>query len=352
MASNSTPKSDSSDSTDQRGSNNPRLKRAAEREAAAARKADAARQTGAARKADAARQAGAPRARSASRVSIDDTTQLTSVRIGDIDLDNRKSGRRNRRVRWPYILVGCIAAVIVIIAIALIVISRTSVLEIKDIEIEGNDHLTLEEVSALVTVPQGTNMLDVDEEGIKTSLKRDAWIQDVTVTRKLPSTLSITITERQIVAVVEVPIELGQDVQSWAISSDGMWLMPIPAQESEIGQGISEQIYEDAANVLWITDVPYGVTPTIGTYCTDENVNNALAIVSGMTTELKDQVKLVSATDAESTLLTLDSGIEIAFGVAENIRDKERICLEIIKENPTVVYINVRVVDRPTWRSA
>ncbi len=328
MASNLPPKSDSSDSTKQRGSNNPRSRRSDDSGADNAR------------------------SRASSRVSVEDSAQLTSVRIGDIDLNRRGGTQKKKPVRWPYIVVGCIAAVILIFAIVLIVVSRTSVLEIEDITIEGNEHLTQEEVNALVSIPMGTTMFDVDEDGIKASLMRDAWIKDVKITRDLPSTLKITVTERQIVAVVEVPIESGQDMQSWAIASDGMWLMAIPARDSDVGQDISEQIFEDAANVLWITDVPYGVTPAIGTYCTDENINNALAIVSGMTTELKDQVKTVSATDAESTLLTLDSGIEIAFGVAENIRDKERICMEIMRENPTVVYINVRVVDRPTWRMA
>ena len=35
-----------------------------------------------------------------------------------------------------------------------------------------------------------------------------------------------------------------------------MWLMAIPDQDSELGQSISQQIYEDAASVLHITDVP------------------------------------------------------------------------------------------------
>ncbi|MBQ3106653.1 MAG: cell division protein FtsQ/DivIB, partial [Eggerthellaceae bacterium] len=126
----------------------------------------------------------------------------------------------------------------------------------------------------------------------------------------------------------------------------------IPDRESEIGQMISPQIYESADAVLHITDVPYGIVPEMGTYCADANVNNALAIVAGMTTSLADQVVIVSATDAESTKLTLENGVEIAFGEAEHIREKERVCLEIMEQNPgTVAYINVRVVDRPTWRS-
>ena len=70
-----------------------------------------------------------------------------------------------------------------------------------------------------------------------------------------------------------------------------------------------------------------------------------------MTTDLAGQVRAVAATETESTTLTLESGVEIVFGSAENIRDKERVCLKIMEEHPDVVYINVRVVDSPTWRS-
>ena len=65
----------------------------------------------------------------------------------------------------------------------------------------------------------------------------------------------------------------------WAIASDGMWLMEIPARDSELGATISPQIYEDADRVLHITGVPFGLTPEVGTYCADGNVNNALAIL-------------------------------------------------------------------------
>ena len=47
----------------------------------------------------------------------------------------------------------------------------------------------------------------------------------------------------------------------------------------------------------------------------------------------------------------LNNGVEVAFGKAENIRDKERVILKILEDNPDgVAYINVRIVENPTWR--
>ncbi len=86
----------------------------------------------------------------------------------------------------------------------------------------------------------------------------------------------------------------------------------------------------------------------MGSQCSDESIINALEIVTGLTTELKDQVKTVSATSAENTTITLDSNVQIAFGSTDDIRDKERVCLQIMADNPgTVSYINVRVVASP-----
>lgn len=274
---------------------------------------------------------------------------MSSVRVGDLQAD--RAERANRKYRGALIRFGVAAIVLLVVVLGGALLYASSAFTIEKIEIEGVEHLTDEETLALANVPD-TTLLRLNAKAVEENLLRDAWIQKVDVKRQFPSTLRLVVTERSVTAVVEVPTASATSTQPWAIASDGMWLMAIPDQESELGQSISQQIYESAANVLHITDVPYGTIPEMGTYCADANVNNALAIVAGMTTSLADQVVIVSATDAESTKLTLDNGVEIAFGEAENIREKERVCLKIMEENPgKVAYINVRVVDRPTWRA-
>lgn len=223
---------------------------------------------------------------------------------------------------------------------------------IQHISIKGAHHLTDEEMLALAQVPENTTLLRVDTTRIEQNCLRDAWIESVAINRIFPSTLEIVVTERSIAATVAVPTNDSTVTRIWAIAKDKTWLMPIPDKESVAAQTVSEQVYIDAESVLQIVDVPYGTTPEIGATCTDGSINNALAIVSGMTTELANSVVRVSATDAESTILTLDNGVEIAFGEAENIRDKERVCLALLEEHEgSIAYINVRNVSSPTWRS-
>ncbi len=132
-----------------------------------------------------------------------------------------------------------------------------------------------------------------------------------------------------------------------------MWLCKIPDnRESAEAQALPSQVFEDADSALEITDIPYGSKPEAGSYCNNANVENALGVIDGMTTELAGQVKSVAAASSESTTLTLQNGIEIAFGSSKDIRDKERVCLQLMAEHEgKISYINVRVVNKPVWRS-
>lgn len=287
----------------------------------------------------------APQAAPASRA------QLSSVRLGDI-AGGERVARRGGGGRRVLVVLGIVVALVCALCVAGLALGNSSVFAVKNVEVKGIEHLTESDMDALAPIPAGTTLFNLDVDALERSILRDAWVQGVQIKRKFPSVVEIVVTEREIGAVVEVVSPDAKTVQPWAIASDGTWLMAIPDRDSEIAQSISPKIYEDADAVLHITDVPYGLVPEMGAYCTDGNVSNALSIVGGLTTSLADQVEAVSATDAESTLLTLGNGVEIAFGTADNIRDKERICLEIMEENEgRVAYINVRVVDRPTWRS-
>ena len=270
---------------------------------------------------------------------------------GSAAISADRPSRKNKR-NTPLIVLAVAAVLTLVAVIGAAVLYWSDTFPVTALDVKGVEHLTDQEVAALASVPEGSTLTRIDTEAIESRLLKDAWVQEAHVNRVFPNTLEIVVTERQIAAVVEVPTADAQATRPWAIASDGMWLMPIPERDSDAGKATSPKVFEDADAALKITDVPFGTQAEIGQYCTDGNVNNALDIVSGMTTELAGQVKTVSATDAESTTLTLENGVEIAFGTADDIRDKERVCLELMKQyEGQIAYINVRSVSRPTWRS-
>lgn len=276
---------------------------------------------------------------------------LRSTRIADINARPSKA-QRSKGGRKAAIAAGVAAFLAAAALIAYVVLSATGAFAIKSISAKGVTHLTDQEMAQLANVSEGTTLLNVDADRIRQNLLQDAWVQSVAVNRIFPHTLELVVKERTIQAVIEVQANATAGSQQWAIASDGTWLMPIPEEGSEAAAATSPQVFEDAAAVMHVQNILVEAMPQIGEACTEENVNNALSIISGMSTELADQVKTIIATDADSSTLVLENGIEIAFGNTQNIRDKERVCLELMKQHEgSIAYINVRSVERPTWRS-
>ena len=280
--------------------------------------------------------------------------RVSTVKVGSLaQSQSGRAERVNRSYRAHMVKIGVAFAILAVLAAGAAGVYFSNLFAIKQVTVSGVEHLTSAEMTALANVSGDTTLLRVDTGAIANSVMRDAWVADVDVQRVFPDTLNLAVTERSVGAIVEVSVDEGESTESWALSSDGMWLCAIPEEGSEAASQISPKIYEDKENALTIKDVAYGVKPEVGTYCTDESIKNALDVVTGLTTELKDQVKTVSATSTENTTVTLDSNVEIAFGSAEDIRDKERVCLQIMADHPDAVsYINVRVATSPTWRAS
>lgn len=277
--------------------------------------------------------------------------RYTSASVRELrEADREKRVRKSaRRYLWRAVM-----AVVVVVAVAVgaVAVYNSPLFTIRNVTVNGVEHLTSAEMAQLAAVPADTTLMKVDADKIANRLKASAWVQDVKVNRIFPDTLELDVTEREVAAIVEIPTNSGSAVKSWAIAKDHTWLMPIPEPGSEAAKTTSAKIYEDADAVLHVKDVPLGTKAEIGKVCTDANVNNALDIVSGMTTSLADQVVEIMAAGTAETTLVLDNGVEVAFGKAEDIRDKERVVKEILEQNPDgVSYINVRMVETPTWRA-
>ena len=292
----------------------------------------------------------APGARSGRSHISQGSEPLRSVSVSQVRNTSRyRAKTKSRRLSGVMIALAIVVAVLGVGGFAL---ANSNVFAVEQVTVSGADHITAQELTDLAAIPQGSTLLNVDANGIASRLATNPWVKSVSVERVFPSTINLAITERSITAVVEVTVDNANTTQRWALSADGMWLMQIPDQNSDEGRALAQQIYDDANEALQITDIPNGQTPEAGTYCNNANVENALGIIDGMTTELADQVKSVSAASSDSTTLTLDNGVEIAFGDAKDIRDKERVCLDLLKEHEgQISYINVRVVNKPVWRS-
>ncbi len=298
------------------------------------------------------RRTNSSRPRSQSRPS-----QQRSVTVGQIERDRRREQRREniRQNSAAYARFRHIFTFVLVVVIALIVswfaLSNSTVFSISQVQVQGANHLSEQQISDMASIPANSSLLNVDTSGIESRLRENPWVRSVHIHRVFPNTLEIDITERTIQAVVEVPSSRDQSTQDWILSSDGIWLMQIPDANSDEGRTTPQRVYDDANAALHITDVPYGVSPEVGATVSDPSIQNALDIITGLTTSLSQDVSSISASSPSNAVLSLNNGVQIAFGTSEDIREKERVCQQLLSEHEgQISYINVRTVNRPTWR--
>ena len=285
------------------------------------------------------------------RGSQSGSARIVSEEVGALRRKERLERAKKKARKRIVLIVAALVLVIGLIAGGLFLFN-SNVFEVRHIVFSGADHLSDQEMNQLVNVEDHANLLRIDTTTISARLKQNSWVDEVVVNKAFPDTLEVVVKEKEIAAVVEIPTGASLVNKQWFISTDHMWLMPIPAKDSDAARSISPRIYEDADSIIKISDVPFGTKAEIGKECSDPIVNNALSILTGMTTELSKRIEKISASGIAETVLFLDNGCEIAFGKAEDIRDKERLVLKILEENPdNVSYINVRIPSSPTWRA-
>ena len=83
-------------------------------------------------------------------------------------------------------------------------ISLTPVFEVKNFEVEGNTYYSDDEILVMGNCKTGGNLFwDIDTKDIKARLAKDSYISKIKITKSIPDTVKIKVTERkQTTAVV------------------------------------------------------------------------------------------------------------------------------------------------------
>lgn len=262
-------------------------------------------------------------------------------RVGDIRRSARRAEREERakraRARYRRYILRILAVLLAVLAVffGCIFLYRSSLFTITNVQVEGTSHLTSQEITEIAAVPGDATLLRLDSAGIVERLKSSAWVQDASVHRAFPDSISIAITEREPGAVVKI-----SDKKTWVVSTDGTWL--------------SAATKSDWKKEMRIVDVSSALTaPVSGTDCNDGGIKNALAIIEAVSPDLKEQIKSISAESSVKTSLNLKNGVTVAFGDSGDVELKEATIWALLdKYKGTISYINVRVADSPTYRTA
>jgi cell division protein FtsQ len=211
-----------------------------------------------------------------------------------------------------------------------VAVYRSPLFAVRRIEVVGNVRLSSQAVRGLARVPTDSTLIRFPADAVAERVAKDPWVASVTVSRLFPDGMRIRIVERQPVAMVDAGATL------WLVDSTGM----VMAQRSS----------EQTASVVVVRDVP-GLDPKPGRRTTSEALMNAIGVLEGISDRLRAMIGSISAPSIDGTTLYTREKVEIVFGDAAEARVKDALVLRILDEHRgKVVSIDVRTVDRPTWR--
>jgi len=251
-------------------------------------------------------------------------------RLSAAKRDERERRQQTLRLKRVGAVVAAVAAVALLVW-GLTAIANAPMFRVRSIVVTGATHLTNEQVLALARVPAETSLLRLPASQIEERIAVEPWVAALELDRDFPSTLRIAITEREPAVMVDAG---GTDL--WLVASDGVWL--------------GQRAGAEEANMIVVRDLD-GLKPAAGRKATSVELSNAILVARGISPELRAMARAISAPSVEKTAILTTEDVEIFIGDATRIADKDRIAREILeREKGKVVYINVRVVDRPTWR--
>jgi cell division protein FtsQ len=243
--------------------------------------------------------------------ATDRTTREPSTRERPAYQRPQRERRRVLARRW-----GALAVLLGLTGLVVVML-WTPVLGVRSVDVVGVRDLTTEQVVAAAEVRPGTPMLRLDTLGITARVALLPRVAAVDVSRDWPSTVRITITERDPVGVIA--------------AADGMHLVD--------STGLDYATVPTAPADLPKIQIP-AASPT------DPRTQAVVRVLSALPTQLRAQTIAISANTPGSVTLALADGKTIRWGDAANSARKAAV-LAALMTRPGQIY-DVSSPDLPT----
>lgn len=247
-----------------------------------------------------------------------------------------------RRRSGRLVMAGAVAALLLVI-VGCVALYTSPLFTITSVEVAGVRHLSVARVRSLADVPVDATLIRFPAEQVRRRVLSDPWVDSVAVSRVFPSGMRIRVTERAPIAVFEA------DGERWLIDEKAV----VIARSSTTATGTAKITTEavNAAKGLPVVRDLTGLDPRAGRKTSSEPLLNAVAVLRGISPSLAATVRAVSAPTIDGTTLLTASRVEIVFGEAVDLTVKDSLARRILREQRRrVISIDVRVIDRPTWR--
>ena len=221
---------------------------------------------------------------------------------------------------------------LLIVAISAYIILRSPYFDLRQLVVTGNQYLAEEVVLAATPISTGENIFGVNVAGAAEQLKKVPMIKDARLSRSLPATILINITERRPLGILPTGggfIEVDEEGMCLQRSGSGVPGLPV------------------------LTGV-HVETVAPGDYIRNDLLMEALQAISALPAEVTEVLsELHIDPDGQVKVYTLGQ-IICYFGSAEDMAEKGAVLAQVLSEinerGLRVEYINVSSPEKPVLK--
>ncbi len=137
---------------------------------------------------------------------MDEKEEFAGIKVKPKKTGNEKKRRKKKKSKkssnespgFIHRVIGKIKYILIVLALIIgaIIVIYSPMFNIKSIEVEGNERLSKDKIIEISGLKNDVNMFKYTKIQIANSLTKNAYIESVEVTRKLPGTIGIKVTER------------------------------------------------------------------------------------------------------------------------------------------------------------
>lgn len=213
-------------------------------------------------------------------------------------LRRRGHGRHDRGSGASWISWMLAAVFVATVFVAGWWVTHSAIFAARDITVTGNHRLSAARILRLAGVSDHTNVLWFSPQAVEATLEQSPWIADATVSRSLPSTLSIAVTELRAEAVLDT------GAGRYLVARDGTVLGAATNRS---------RLPAIAASIR---------APAIGSRVA--SVGPELQVVVQLPDGVRARVATVATEAGHGLVVTLTDGVRVLYGDAADARQKGR----------------------------
>lgn len=238
-------------------------------------------------------------------------------RVSDTHDEPVDAGRRPDPRRR--LILGALA-VVVLAAVATWLVAFSSVLGVHHVDVKGTQVLTADQVRKAADVSDGTPLIRLDTAAIKHRVELLPDVASASVDVSYPTTVVITVTERQPVGYV-------------------------------VTHGTVRLVDRTGDQYRTVRSAPAGLPRFVVPEGTDSRTTGgAVAVVAAaLPADLRREVRSIEALDPKAITLVLTHGRVVAWGSADRSADKARVLPALLRQK-SADHVDVTDPDQPFTR--